>query len=47
MGGGIWVTFHGACLVYGDSKALFGQLDMCFGGEGDATEQQIQLARRT
>lgn len=38
-------SFHGACLVDGDSQAVFGQLDICFGAEGDATEQQIQLTR--
>jgi hypothetical protein len=38
-------TFHDASLVDGEFKPFFVDLDVCFFGEVDAAEEEVQLAR--
>jgi hypothetical protein len=37
-------TLHDTRFVYGEPETLFVDLDVCFVGEGDAAEEQVQLA---
>lgn len=39
-------TFHDARLIDGELEPLWADVDVCFGGEGDAAEEEVQLARR-
>ena len=36
-------TFHGTGLIDRELEALFADLNMCFGGKGDAAEEQVEL----
>lgn len=39
-------TFHDAGLVDRELESFFANLNVGFGGEGDATKEQVQLASR-
>jgi hypothetical protein len=39
-------TFHDARFVDCELESYVADLDVCFGGEGDAAEEQVQLSRR-
>lgn len=39
-------TFHDARLIHRQLESFRADLDVCFVGEGDAPEEQVQLTRR-